>query len=246
MDELEQVLSRVAPRATEIRVRRGKYLCWAPGSGEELWLQVNRRKQVFAVNPHFAGSSRVHVGLVELIQEPEYSALGGAFRAWTDPEEKPDRGVCEIALHCPNAACHTALKLPVIATAQIAAFANSIEVDDSAEVVGRAAEAAELPSTSRSLAPPGVFAGGATAETIFSGRVIESSMRENSLTGDRYVWAAVQTFGGAYDVVADPTLLSAPPAPGAVVTGSFLLSGRLLEQPPPPEERKGLLRRLFD
>jgi len=74
VDELEQLLGRVAPRATEIRVRRGKYLCWAPGSGEELWLQVDRRKQVFAVNPHFSGSPRVRVGLVELIQESEYSA----------------------------------------------------------------------------------------------------------------------------------------------------------------------------
>jgi hypothetical protein len=88
-----------------------------------------------------------------------------------------------------------------------------------------------------------------SSEAIFAAHVVDSSLRTNSLTGDHYVWAAVGTLGGVYDVVADPELLAAPPAPGAVVMGSFWLSGRLVGEPHVEREatveRAGLLRRLF-
>ena len=267
MEEAEEVASRIAPEATTIDVKRGTYLRWAPGSGEELWLLRNRRGALIGLNPHFTGSSSVRVGLVERVEQPDDSPLDGAFFAWGGAEDEPWDGVCQLVFDCPDAASHADLKLPALATAQIAAFARSIDVHESQEAFAHAQEGEDLPFASQSFLPSGLFAdelepdggGSRTSEVIFSGHVVDSSVRTNSLTGLDYVWAAVETLGGVYDVVADQELLPEPPAPGAVVMGTFWLSGRLVGEPVEVEEparaeapaeegapkRKGLLRRLF-
>jgi hypothetical protein len=52
----------------------------------------------------------------------------------------------------------------------------------------------------------------------------------NETTGDAFWWARVRTLGGEIEVVADPVLLTGPVTPGAVVQGSFWLSGRLPDE----------------
>jgi hypothetical protein len=44
---LKKLAKQVLPLATEVSSPKGKFLCWAPGSGEELWLKLNDRDQVF-------------------------------------------------------------------------------------------------------------------------------------------------------------------------------------------------------
>ena len=266
MAEAEELANWIAPRATTIAVKNGAYLHWAPGSGEELWLLHNRRGSLIGLNPHFAGSSSVRVGLVERVEQPGDSSLDGAFFAWGGAEDDPWDGACQLVFDCPDAASHADLKLPALATAQLAAFAQSIDVHGSPEEFAEAQVGEEVPFASQSFLPSGLFAeelgsdgGSRTSEAIFTGHVLESSVRTNSLTGVHYVWAAVETLGGVYDVVADQELLPEAPAPGAVVIGTFWLSGRLVGEPveidePAHEqasareeapERKGLLRRLF-
>jgi hypothetical protein len=220
MRHLKKLAKKVLPLATEVSAPSGKFLCWAPGSGEELWLKLNDRNQVFRVSVHFSGSSSVRVGLTEAIWPPDDGA-DDVFRAWTDPREDATDGVCEILFDSPDGSRHTDLELPVVATAQIAAFAHSLEVHDSPD------QTAESPPPTS--APPGAFAAGGSTEAFFSGRVIESGTRTNSLTGKQFVWASAQTLGGLYDVVVHPNLLTEPPAPGVVLTGTFRLSGRLLD-----------------
>jgi len=220
MRHLKKLAKKVVPLATEVSAPTGKFLCWAPGSGEELWLKLNDRNQVVRVSPHFSGSSRVRVGLTEAIWPPDDGG-DDKFRAWTDPRKDPTDGVCEILFNSPDGSQHTDLELPVVATAQIAAFAHSLEVHDSPD------QTAESPPPTSG--PPGAFVAGGSTEALFSGRVIESGTRTNSLTGKQFVWASAQTLGGLYDVVVHPILLTAPPPPGAVITGTFGLSGRLLD-----------------
>ena len=52
--------------------------------------------------------------------------------------------------------------------------------------------------------------------------------KTNSLTGERYYWALVDSLGGSFDVVIDPTICEAAPEAGGVLSGSFWLCGRLL------------------
>jgi hypothetical protein len=262
MEEAEEIANRITPEATPIEVKNGTYLRWAPGSGEELWLLRNRRGATIGLNPHFTGSSSVRIGLVERVERRGESPLDGAFFAWAGVDDDPSDGECQLVFDCPDAASHAGLQLPALATGQIAAFAHSIEVHASQEEFDTSQEQADVPFASQSFFPAGLFADeldtdgdadASTSEAIFTGHVVDSSIRTNSLTNVQYVWAAVETLGGVYDVVVGQDLLSEPPANGAVVMGSFWLSGRLVGEPVEVEapveqeapKRKGLIRRLF-
>ena len=61
---------------------------------------------------------------------------------------------------------------------------------------------------------------------ILAGIALETDTRENPVTGARFHWILAETAGGTVDVVADPEVMSAPPAAGAIVYGEFWLSGR--------------------
>lgn len=256
-EDAERIAEQVRSQASETPVEAGMYLRWAPGSGEELWLRLDRRGKLTGLTPHFSGASRQRLKLEERVRQRTDAALDGAFFAWSlDPED--DSEWAQVVFDAPDAAVHADLTLPAVATAQLAAFAHSIDIHESPEAFAAAQAADEVPFASRSFMAIGLWADelgadapASQAEAVFSGHVVESSRRENQLTGNDYVWAAVETLGGIYDVVAAPEQLPTPPPPGAVVFGSFWLSGRLLDEPrpephaEPPHERRGLLRRLL-
>ena len=51
----------------------------------------------------------------------------------------------------------------------------------------------------------------------------------------------MESFGGTFDVVIDPTLLAIEPVVGGVISGYFWLSGRLTNY----TRKKGFIQRLF-
>lgn len=255
---MRRLAGELTPKAQELPAGDGAYLRWAPGSGEELWLQVDRRRDFSGMNPHFSGVSRLRLGLEQRIKIRGATPLDGAFEAFVLDEE--DEAVAQLIFDCPDAVLHAGVPLPAIATAQIAAFAHDVEIHESVEAF-EAAQVAEgggpdqLRFASQSFFPSGVFAKRPEATAILSGHVIDSGLRTNALTNDSYTWAAVESVGGVYDVVASPDVIPSAPPLGGVVLGSFWLSGRLLDEPRPApdavlqpveEERRGLLRRIFD
>lgn len=84
---------------------------------------------------------------------------------------------------------------------------------------------------SQSFIPSGLFGTSKEApkaEATFTGKVLETALRTNSQTGNRFHWALVETYGGRFDVVIDPDLLAEAPVAGGILSGHFWLSGRLL------------------
>ena len=84
-EELAALASRVSDRAETITVSEGQYLKWAPPSGEQLWLQVNRTGDAMGMNPHFAGKSSVRVGLETRVIRESHTPLDGTFLGWANP-----------------------------------------------------------------------------------------------------------------------------------------------------------------
>jgi hypothetical protein len=258
VEDVEALAEQIKPQCTETSVAAGSYLRWEGGDGAELWLQLDRRRRLIGLNPHFSGSSRLRVRLIESIRTADDSALDGAFFAWTlDPELGEEWS--RLIFDAPDAACYTGVTLPAVAEVQVAAFANSLDIHDSPESFALAQADEELPFASQSFITFGVWADelgteGSRAEASFSGHVVASSTKLNPLTGQPYTWVAVETLGGAYDVVVAAELAPEPPAAGTIAFGSFWLSGRLLGEPRPEpaaeqtareKSRRGLLRRLF-
>jgi hypothetical protein len=247
-EDLAALASRVAERADTIDAAKGQYLKWAPPSGEQLWLQVKRNGDAMGMNPHFEGKSSVRVAIESRIAREAHTSLDGTFLAWANPPVGAAvGGDYPFVFDCPDAATHDALTLPATLTAQIAAFAQQITVYASQSTYDAEQAAQGLPFGSRSFIPSGIISPSGEPVTppeshaLIAGEVIEASERRNAVTGQPFWWALVDTIGGTFDVVIDPSLLSSPVRQGNVIAGWFWLSGRLRNATPP---RAGWLHRL--
>lgn len=232
-EDLAALASQVADRADTINAREGQYLKWAPPSGEQLWLQVKHNGDAMGMNPHFQGLSVVRVAIEARIARDNHTPLDGTFLAWANPPDTGTGGEYPFVFDSPDAAVHEALELPVVVTAQVAAFAQHARVFPNADAyeVARVAEGLGFPS--RSFIPSGLFSPDGQPivppepHALIAGHVIDASERRNAVTGATYWWALVDTVGGTFDAVIDPDLLSSPIESGNIVSGWFWLSGRL-------------------
>jgi hypothetical protein len=247
-EDLAALASRVAERADTIDAKAGQYLKWAPPSGEQLWLQVKHNGDAMGMNPHFEGKSSVRVAVEARIARDAHTPLDGTFLAWANPPaDAVAGGDYPLAFDCPDAATHDALTLPATLSAQIAAFAQQVTVHESQNAYDAAQAAQGLPFPSRSFIPSGIISPSGEPVTppeshaLIAGEVIEATERRNTVTGQPFWWALVDTVGGTFDVVIDPALLSNPIQPGNVISGWFWLSGRLERTPAP---RGGWLHKL--
>ena len=233
-EDLAALASRVAERADTINANAGDYLKWAPPSGEQLWLQLKKSGDAMGMNPHFEGKSSVRVAVEARVTREAHTPLDGTFLAWANPPAGAESGGdYPFAFDCPDAGLHEALTLPVTLTAQIAAFAQTITVYESRESYDAAQAAQGLTFGSRSFIPSGLISPSGEPVTppeshaLIAGEVLEAAERHNSVTGEPFWWALVDTIGGTFDVVIDPALLTHEITPGNVISGWFWLSGRL-------------------
>jgi hypothetical protein len=247
-EDLAALASRVAERADTIDATAGQYLKWAPPSGEQLWLQVKHNGDAMGMNPHFEGKSSVRVAIEARVARDAHTPLDGTFLAWANPPEgRVAGGDYPLAFDCPDAATHDALTLPATLLAQIAAFAQQITVYESPDAYDAAQAEQGLAFPSRSFIPSGIISPSGEpinppeSHALIAGEVIEAAERRNTVTGQPFWWALVDSVGGTFDVVIDPTLLSNPIHPGNVIAGWFWLSGRLQQSAAP---RAGWLHKL--
>ena len=233
-EDLAALATSVTGRAETIDANEGQYLKWAPSSGEQLWLQVKRSGDALGMNPHFAGKSAVPIGLEARVVRDSHTPLDGTFLAWANPPAGAmTGGDYPFAFNCPDAGTLADLALPARAIAQIAAFAQQVTVYANEAAYDAAREAQGLNFTSRSFIPSGLLSPAGDPidppepHALFVGHVVEAEERRNSVTGNRFWWALVDTLGGTFDVVIDPELLPDPPRAGNVLSGWFWLSGRI-------------------
>ena len=238
-EDLAALASRVAERADTINAREGQYLKWAPPSGEQLWLQVKHNGDAMGMNPHFQGHSSVRVAIEARIARAGHTPLDGTFLGWANPPEDGSRGGdYPFAFDSPDAALHETLQLPMVVTAQIAAFAQEVRIFPSVDAheVARVSEGLGFPS--QSFIPSGLFSPDGQPvippepHALIAGHVLAADERRNALTGVSFWWALVETVGGTFDVVIDPELVSEPIERNNVVSGWFWLSGRLQPEEP--------------
>jgi hypothetical protein len=200
------------------------------------------------MNPHFAGKSSVRVAIEARVVRDAHTPLDGTFLAWANPPAGASAGGdYPFAFDCPDAATHEHVQLPATLTAQVAAFAQQITVYPSPAAYDAAQAAQGLSFGSRSFIPSGLISPSGEPVTppeshaLIVGEVIEAAEQRNTVTGQPFWWALIDTVGGTFDVVVDPALISSPIRAGHVVAGWFWLSGRL-ETPSAPAV--GWLRKL--
>jgi hypothetical protein len=256
-EDLAALASQVTDKSERIATGPGEYLKWASPSGEQLWLQITSKGDAMGMNPHFAGKSSVRVGVEARVARPAQTPLDGAFLAWANPPadegglpRAESRGDYPFAFDCPDAARHLDLPLPVVVTAQVAAFAQQVSLYASADAYASSPDAQGSRGASRSFIPSGLISPSGEpvippeSHALIAGHVVEAAPRVNVISGAHYWWALVDTLGGTFDVVIDPQLLPEPPRAGQVLSGWFWLSGRLLTGEPAARTGSCWLRRL--
>jgi hypothetical protein len=87
-EQFEELLDRIANNSDEIEIEGGRMFCWSPveGAGNEgaqVWLFVDNDWNFRGCSPHFAGSSRVSLGLTEMRPTPEF--WEGLAYGWVNP-----------------------------------------------------------------------------------------------------------------------------------------------------------------
>lgn len=237
-DSLASLASRVAERADTIEAGAGQYLRWAPESGEQLWLQLKHNGDAMGMTPHFGGRSEMRVAIEARVGRDGQTPLEGSFLGWLNPAPDGRGGETPLVFDCPDAAVHRTLELPALVTVQVAAFAQHLSVHRSEAAYQESQRAQGLSFPVRSSIPSGLVSPSGEAvnppepHALLSGVVLVAAALRNTITGDPFQWALVETVGGTVDVVIDPDLLTEPPVAGGVVSGWFWLSGRLRLAPP--------------
>jgi len=248
-EEFSELAYQTYERGARLRVKQGVYLHWSPGEGAEIWGQLDHEENFIGLNPHFAGDSVMSVGLTARLERDEASMLDGAFQGWASPSgDDAEFGHYPFVFDAPDFRLGDSVKLPSIVEAQIAAFAHELSVFESEEAYY--ASQSEGPKfAAESFIPSGLFTPdlesveAPQAHAILTGKVLNTAFRINPVTKSEFLWAKVQTFGGVFDVVADPLIVNGAVVEGGIIHGSFWLSGRLRNTD--GKMRLGSLRRFF-
>jgi hypothetical protein len=228
--DFEQLALKACNNGHPFRTRDGTYIHWSVGLGIELWAQLNQANEIIGLQPHFRGEGRMRAGVVQEIKRPDGTVLDAGYYAWADPpEESIGDGIFPFVFDVPSYQLQDP-GLGTVVVVQLAAFAHELESYKTVDEYERSQ--LDTPAfASQSFIPSGLFSpnGGDTvppqAYAIFTGHVLEASLKTNPVSGNEFCWSLVSTLGGEVDVVADPALLNDMPVKGGVLKGSFWLSG---------------------
>ena len=215
--ELEWLLSDVITEYDVVETDLGQLYQWRDASGAEAWLHA-AGEQITGVGVHFDGPARLRSSLLWAARSDD-DPLYGYFHGWAAPnDEHPEVGAHPIALEMPDFCLHAGLELPAIRSVQVTALAHRLEAY--ASEADFYAQQDKPIIGAQAYFPMGV-------QAVFSGLVTDCAWLTNTLSGEPFLWAQVQTMSGEINVVAEPGVVRGEVVKGGVVKGSFCLSGRL-------------------
>jgi hypothetical protein len=253
-EEFYSLAEKAYEKATSIKADKGTYFQYTDTSGAELWIQMNKKKELIGANPHFKGISRRTVCLTANVYRKE-SELDGAFHSWADPTEKDnaESGAYPFVFDVPNHNSLGNVLLPQNIEIQLSAFAQEFDYYET-EADFEKGQEGEPKWASQSFVPSGLFSPDDKTDPnppealgLFAGIIKQTAKKKNVLTQQEFQWMLVDTLGGEVDVLADLRFFNTEPKVGGVVHGQFWLSGKLLSDPELciNEKKKGLMNRIF-
>ncbi len=224
---------RAAREGRAFKTPQGTYYAWSPGAGVQLWPQTDPNGRPIGCHPHFEGTGRVEVAVTAALPGETHS-LDGSFQAWAAPGDRAEDGAYPFVFDAPDFALALPSRaFPCRAVAQIAAFAEELTCYADEAAFSRAKTEDSPGLAPEAFIPTGLFTQNGErprVAALFAGHILASERRVNPAAQGEFYWLSVQTYGGVYDVVADPEFMPRPPAVGGIAQGSFWLSGRVLPE----------------
>jgi hypothetical protein len=230
----------------------GYYYRWQSDGGSELWVHLAKQAEgseeqlnIVGVTPFFSGEGRIPVRVMKKRQRPADNAFEGAVFVEIEPGARPHQCSTVALLDLVDYAVWSNRVGPFLADAQITAFPHELTIFDNEDDFAAAQAGEDLKFAPESLFASGLFSQGddADGQTIFhdpsadefdaparafiTGRVLASSKRKNSVTGQNFYTTLVKTLGGTIDLVSDETQIPTELHAGAIVKGEFWLCAKL-------------------
>jgi hypothetical protein len=222
--DVNEILMSALKRVSELHCPPfGSYYRHADPSGAELFIQGNADQELVGFNPAFGNGCEARLLLLRSI-ERDTSVLDGGFVC------RPASGGPVIVFDAPDFRRYKGLSFPLEKDAELTAFASADFAVKRAQgglengaVTGIEPLSKVAAETDTTGIPP-------QAHVNISASVKGAEIRSNELTGAAF--AVISADAGPFPIriVADPKLFDGLPGVGDLVTGSFWLSGKLVEE----------------
>ncbi|HEY3322143.1 MAG TPA: hypothetical protein VGP72_16880 [Planctomycetota bacterium] len=232
--ELEALARKCFQNGRATRCEKGTYIVWALGSGIELWIQLTPNEELIGMNPHFSGKTRTSAGLEKRVHRAGFPMDGG-FVALAQPYGNEQiHGTFRFVFDTPNFHAHSELKLPVISSVQLTAFAQQCVVAPSEAEFRAASTRSNSRLSIDAFMPVGLNEKGRktgaepAATAMICGVILDCEQILNPTSKARFWWMRIRNSVGEIDVVADPELLPKGAKVGGVLQCSAWVSGRII------------------
>lgn len=235
--EYGQLIELAVTEGELIPCEKGSYLKYTDPSGAQLYCQINKKKEVLGMNPHYSGQSKFPVAITKKVDRSE-SALDGSFHCWAAPTDAkdPESGAYPFVVDLPDFYTLAPISFPINTHLQLSAFAQSEFNLFTSEAEFNESQKEGMKFASQSFIATGLFSSNAEDEgqsapeayALFNGIVKEWAKKTNKISGQPFYWILTETLGGEIDVLVDPKLISKEPQKGWILSGQFWLSARVL------------------
>ncbi len=221
----------------------GEYAIWRSRAAAEIWFHIAAKatddqteREILGLTPFFEGQSEIRVQITEVFQERDDSSFEGGFKCWVKPDGNGG-GSYPMAFRAIDFAAHSARTWPAIRQVRLTGFARDVKAYTSAEVF-YAAQSGEPAFSAQSFVPIGLFAALDTEANenpppadgaMLTGRVVYHRTLTNEVTGLEFVWLVVESLDAAFDIVADPSVVTGDLKPDGTVEVLCSFYGRIMD-----------------
>lgn len=236
-EEFLQLTELTIANGSALHAPGGCYHAWQLNNGITLWASEHDSGEPGGLVPHFSSSTTQVVGLTSRLSRQNWP-MDGAFEAWAAPKTtiwpliSDYFGDYPFIFDCPSFRSYVEVELPAVAKIQLAGFAHEIEIHTT-DVDPQAPQEAGLRLDQEFFIPTGRFiedeGGEPEALAWFGGTVLDSRQLCNPISGKSFTKATIQTYSMRMDIVMSPEQTPCPLQLGTALSGSFWLSGMILE-----------------
>lgn len=228
-DQVRRILGSSKPHSK----REGSTtLRWTDPSGAELWIYVDETGAMKAVQPHFAGGTRIRLEIQDVLHREEISPFDGGFIGLTETGGVNPTlgGGFPMVFDAPDFPDVQEVPLTAKHDVELAAFAvelNAYPTEEAFKEAQPEMKPLELPA----FIPAGLVGitqgETPTAHALMVGTLLEVSELMNELTGRSFHRILMETPAGPMDLIVEPDLMPEAPEKGTILQVGAWISGRI-------------------
>lgn len=215
--DVKHIIENLPEPQCRIETPNGIYQYTIFDNNIEFWILLDAQDNILNLDFHYNNKHAVPVKMLEWLTDDDGEYTNTIKVSY--PQDKPK---FPIIVDVPNAELHRALKREDKFMLQIACFAETMTVSHGDSTLSR----------QESYVPIGAFAASdedtAAANASLCAHILDFEQRQNSMDGGMYYVITVRCQDALFDVIADASYIDIELRKGAIIEGTFWMSGKIL------------------